>query len=70
MNFTDPLTEVIVDGPLTYTVQDYVHNVLQDEQEKSFYMCDGSSFVNQLVVLLSLCFLSYRFDSSFAFRFD
>ena len=41
MNFTDPLSEIIVDGQYIYTVQDYVHNVLVDGAEKYFFMSEG-----------------------------
>ena len=41
MNFTDPLSEIVVDGQYIYTVQDYVHNVLVDGQEKYFFMSEG-----------------------------
>lgn len=41
MNFTDPVTDIIVDGSFIYGAQVYVENIFENDKEKSFYMCDG-----------------------------
>jgi hypothetical protein len=41
MSFTDPMSALIIDGPFTYIVQEYVHNIYENDEEKHFFMADG-----------------------------